>query len=231
MATMPSRSYTFPIAFRSIVNQVDYLYLYLDGHSEAPEAAKHHPRVVSIFSGDAPGLGSNGKFLGLEFGPADCLYASVDDDIAYPPGYVSRLGAELDAYRGRAVVGYHGSTFTHPFTSYLRSRTIQHFSKQLESTKVVDTLGTGTVFFDTAVLRFDVRQWQHANMDDLGFAIESAKAKLPLVCLQRDPGYIRPLEQNQSDSIHIALKRDDRRQTMLALQLRARKSPILVGPL
>ena len=80
---MPSRAHTFPIAFESIVNQVDYLYLYLDGHSEVPHPARNHPRVVSIFSRNVSGLRANGKFLGLQFGPAECLYIGVDDDISY----------------------------------------------------------------------------------------------------------------------------------------------------
>src|SRR5262245_39723919 len=56
MATMPSRASTFPVAFRSIVQQVDRLYLYLDGHQEVPEIARNDPRVIPIFSRDEPKL-------------------------------------------------------------------------------------------------------------------------------------------------------------------------------
>ena len=49
LATMPSRASTFPVAFRSIVHQVDRLYLYLDGHQEVPEVARSDSRVIPIF--------------------------------------------------------------------------------------------------------------------------------------------------------------------------------------
>ena len=65
MATMPSRAATFPLALRSILPQVDRLYLYLDGHFEVPEVARGDPRIVSILSRDVPDLRGNGKFLAL----------------------------------------------------------------------------------------------------------------------------------------------------------------------
>ena len=46
MATMPSRAATFPLAFASLIRQVDRLYLYLDGHAECPAPARGDPRVV-----------------------------------------------------------------------------------------------------------------------------------------------------------------------------------------
>jgi hypothetical protein len=49
LATMPSRAASFPVAFRSIVHQVDRLYLYLDGHQEVPEVARSDRRVIPIF--------------------------------------------------------------------------------------------------------------------------------------------------------------------------------------
>ena len=131
MATMPSRASTFPTAFKSIVDQVDRLYLYLDGHSEVPDPAKDHPRVVAIFSRDIPQLHGSGKFLALNFGPPDALYVGTDDDIAYPPDYVIGLRAGLDASGGRAVVGYHGVIFTQPFVSYHRSRHVKRFYDKL----------------------------------------------------------------------------------------------------
>jgi hypothetical protein len=100
MATMASRKATFPLAFLSIIDQVDRLYLYLDGHEVVPELVRDDPRVVSIFAHEQPSLGSNGKLLGLLYELEPCLYVSVDDDIAYSPNYVSHLARERLACRG-----------------------------------------------------------------------------------------------------------------------------------
>jgi hypothetical protein len=221
MATMPSRSATFPMAFSSIVGQVDRLYLYLDGHSEVPAVARNDPRVIPIFSRDEPGLAGNGKFLGLIREQQPCFYIGVDDDIIYPRNYVARLAAALAAHGSRAVVGVHGATLNRPLCSYLRDRKVLHFSNELESAQAVDVLGTGTIMFDTAILKFDARRWSQLGMADLRMAIEAWKIGLPMICVARPKGFLLPLEEGQSDSIFAASKRNDSGKTSLALELQA----------
>jgi hypothetical protein len=220
MATMPSRAHTFPTSFRSVIDQVDRLYLYLDGHEAVPEAAKDDPRVIPIFSRDVPGLHGNGKFLGLTMETGRCLYLGIDDDIAYPSTYARRMSKALAAYRGSAVVGYHGSLLLEPFTSYAKSRETIWFAGALPKARPVDVLGTGTVMFDTGMLRFDMRTWPQVNMADLYFALEAARANLALICLPRQSRYLRALEEQQSDSIYARLLRDDSVETALAIELR-----------
>jgi hypothetical protein len=224
MATMPSRQHTLPDALRSIVGQVDRLYLYLDGFDAMPAAAKGDPRIIPIFSQDVPGLHGNGKFLGLTMEAGRCLYLGVDDDIAYPGNYVRALRAGLDGHGGRAIVGYHGVQFLEPFTSYLKSSKPLWFAAKLARPTAVDMLGSGTLIFDTGVLRFDVRGWPRTNMVDLSVALEAAAADLELICLPRRRKFLKPIEENQDDAIFTAMKRDDTAETELALQLRAMKS-------
>ncbi len=222
MATMPSRAHTFPTAFHSIISQVDRLYLYLDGHDAVPAAAKDDPRVVPIFSRDVPGLHGDGKYLGLTMETNRSLYLGVDDDIAYPCNYVRRMSKALAACRGPAVVGYHGSILLDPFTSYAKSRETIWFAGALPKARYVDVLGTGTVMFDTEMLRFDVRTFPHVNMVDLYFSLEAATAGLALICLPRRRQYLRVLEEQQNDSIYARLLRDDSVETALAIELRER---------
>jgi hypothetical protein len=143
----------------------------------------------------------------------------VDDDIAYPPDYVAKLCAGLRAPGRPAVVGYHGSILHRPLKSYRQNRTVLFFGSALDQAKVVDVLGSGTVMFDTADLNFDVRVWPKVKQDDLCVAMEAAKARLPLICLARHRGFLRPLETNQLDSLYAALQKDDSQATMLAVEL------------
>jgi hypothetical protein len=224
MATMPSRVDSFPAAFRSVVGQVDRLYLYLDGHDAVPPEAKGDPRVIPVFAEAFPGLRGNGKFIGLTLETNDCLYLGIDDDIVYPRDYASRTRKALAACDGPAVVGYHGSVLLDPFVSYVKSREVFWFAAALPKRRSVDVLGTGTVMFDTRTLRFDVRNWQHANMLDLYFALEAAAANVALICLPRPRGYLRVIEDRQSDSIYAKLLQDDSIETKLAIELRERLS-------
>ena len=186
-----------------------------------PEVARNDTRVIPIFSRDGPKLGGAGKFLGLIRELETCLYFGVDDDIDYPPNYVAQLHARIKAYEYKAVVGVHGSVLNRPLASYLRDRKYFNFADSLQCEQIVDTLGTGTLMFDTAVLRFDVRRWQRLNMSDLNVAVEAAKSKIPMICVARNKSFLRPLGDSQSDSIYHALEKDDSRQTSLALELLA----------
>ena len=221
MATMPSRAPTFPAAFRSILHQVDRLYLYLDGHQEVPEVARNDTRVIPIFSRDEPNLGASGKFLGLIRELEPCLYVSVDDDIEYPPNYVARLHARIKAHGSRVVVGVHGSVLDRPLASYARDRKIFNYAESLEIEQAVDTLGSGTMMFDTAVFRFDVRRWEQLNMSDLSVAVEAVKSGLPMICVARERNFLLPLDRFQPDSVFDAMTKDDSRQTSRALELLA----------
>jgi hypothetical protein len=223
MATMPTRSHTFPIALASVIGQVDRLYLYLDGDF-VPGAARGDERIVAISSRDVPGLRANGKFLGLLHEPADCRYLTIDDDIAYPPTYVAALQAGLDAFADRAIVGFHGTILPRPFERFNKGRGGHAFDQALASPCEVDILGTGTTMFATSTLRFDVRRWTHVNMDHLGLALEAARAGLPLMCLARPAGFLRALETVQPDSIYAAGLLDDQRQTELSRALLAMRA-------
>jgi len=219
MATVPTRRSSFSVAFNSIINQVDCLYLYLDGHSEVPEPARNNPRVVPILSTELPGLASDGKFAGIYREMVPALYLGLDDDIEYPPEYVFTLRAQLEARGGRAVVGYHGSLLHTPFRSYCYDRTVYSFGSALDNSRQVDVLSTGTVMFDLAELRFDVRGWSRTG-NDLHFATEAQKRGLPLVCLAHPANFLRPIEVEQTDSSFPGLKMDDSRETILAIELR-----------
>ena len=126
-----------------------------------------------------------------------CLYLGVDDDIAYPPRYVASLCNGIRAYGNRPVVGYHGVILARPVVQLAKGHTVLHFAEKLDARKVVDLLGTGTIMFSPQRLRFDFRSWPHVNAMDLYLALEAARAKHPLVCLERDRGFLRALAEDQ----------------------------------
>src|SRR5262245_25163322 len=220
MATMPSRAATFPYAVRSIIRQVDKLYLYLDGFSECPAPARNDVRIVPIFSQDFPNLHANGKLLGLSLEKNPCLYVTVDDDLYYFRKFVTALRSALATHYDAAVVGYHGSILARPLVRYNLNRTIYHYTSGLDQETIVDIVATGAAMFSSDALRFDVRNWPFKNMVDLGMALEAAKAGLPLIAVARRPGEtLFALAEHQEDSIFAALKKDDSFQTALAREL------------
>jgi hypothetical protein len=220
MATMPSREVTFCHAIRSIVRQVDKLYLYLDGFSECPTAARDDARIVPLFSRDFPNLHANGKLLGLAFEKNPCLYVTVDDDLYYFRKFVPSLRSALAIHDDAAIVGYHASILARPLVRYNLDRTVYSYGSGLDRATRVDIVATGAAMFSSRTLKFDVRNWPFTNMVDLGLALEAARAGLPLIAVARKPREdLFVLAQDQEDSIYAALKRDDSHQTEIARQL------------
>jgi hypothetical protein len=218
IATLPSRSATLATVIAAVLPQVDRLYVYFDRHDAVPAAYAGHDRIEALLPAQVGDLASGGKFLGMALHPEPCHYFCFDDDIRYPADYVAALTGALQRHFLRAVVGLHGTYFRPPHESYRRDRAILHFAGVLEADFGVDLLGTGTIAFDTAQLRFDPRTWPHRRVDDLMVAIEAVRQGVPRVCIRRPRGFLQPLAEDQADSIHRRLQADDRLESEIMRQ-------------
>jgi hypothetical protein len=218
MATMPSRMRTARIAIRSLLPQVDRIFLYLDGFEQLPSFA-NHPKIEVISSEDAPGLHANGKLLGMINLPKNSYYMTVDDDYRYPRNFVSKLKGELLANPSLTVVGVHGCKFQYPFQSYTKDRIVYTSWKPLRELTKVDLVATcGTMHF-VKKLQFDVRKWNVTNQVDLHFANEVKKVSGVVALVPKRWFWMLPLDSNQKDSIFKKLKFNDRRQSELAKRI------------
>lgn len=209
IATMPTRIHTFAKILPEILKQVDLLYIYLDGFKKIPTGLQEHPKCRPFIMSDDNNLHTCNRFLAPNHFALDATIVLFDDDIFYPPDYVSRIKAALAKYGERSVVGFHGAIFCPPHTSYARDRIGFHFANARSNDTLVHILGTGTAAFLSSVFRPDPRHWLHQNMADLYLAAEAFKSNLSLVSLKRDAKWLIPLEQNQDDSIWRSVQKDD----------------------
>ena len=221
MATMPTRAGSLPLALENLLPQADRIYLYLDGHAEVPTIARRNPRIIPLFRGKTPHVHGAGKFLGLLHETSPCFYAGVDDDILYPEDYLATLRGALARAELPTVVGYHGVVLHETVESYRRDRQVFAFKDALTEASPVDVLGSGTVMFLTADLKFDVTAWPETNITDLQLAMEARRAGMAMRCLPRAANYLQPIAVQQADSIYTKLLKDDSRQTQLAQTLQA----------
>lgn len=218
MATMPSRARTARWAIRSILPQVDRLYLYLDDFDSVPSYACH-PKIVLLRSQDYCGLKANGKLLGMAFTGNTGYYVTADDDYWYPRKFVSQLLKHRLDVAHPLVIGVHGSILKTPFSSYVKDRVVLTAWKPLVETRAVDVVATCGTLHDLADLCFDVRKWRVANQVDLHFAQEMKAAGVTGAVVRRGWFWLLPLRWAQSDSIYTALKRNDEAQTELAKRI------------
>lgn len=210
---MPSRAQTFATALKSILPQVDRLFVFFDKFTTVPAAFTGHAKIVPLSVAEHGDLHGSGKFLGVGLHADPCLYFCFDDDILYPPDYVAVMTRALNRHYFRAVVGLHGAFFQPPCLSFRRDRKVFHFAAELAVDAHIDILGTGTIAFHTGNFAIDPRAWPHHDMDDLMIAIEAAKREMPRITIRRPKGFLRALAENQSDSLYQSLNRDDSRHT------------------
>lgn len=216
MATMPSRLKSFHKAYKSLIRQVDRLYLYLDGHQTLPEIVKGEPKVIPIFADQFPGLHANGKLLGLVLEEKPCLYICADDDLYFPRGVIGKLRHVLAQYDDAAIIGLHGDTLARPLKRYFEGGSMSGtYQSALSADEPVDVLGTGAVIFSRQQLQFDVRDWPLVSMSDLGLALEAARVGLPMISMARRRHTLISLGSRQADSLYVARQRDDSYQTRL----------------
>jgi len=99
--------------------------------------------------------------------------------------------------------------------SYLRDRAYLPFYNLAKFDCHADEIGTGTMAFYSETFRFDPRSWRYSNMGDLQVAIEAAKRGIPRISIRREQGFLKPLGENQDDSIYMGRFRDDTHQSAL----------------
>jgi hypothetical protein len=213
IATMPSRAGTFSMMIHSALSQVDRLFVFLDGFEEIPSELRNLPKCHATLLPRQGNLHASSRFLAPHLFDADAIVVLFDDDILYPADYVARIRLALARYGDKAIIGFHGVIFMPPHHSYARNRYTFHFSSRLDNDSNVHELGSGTAAFLSSAFRPSPATWRHPHMDDLYLAAEAVKANLKLIALKREANWIRPLAENQDDSLWRATQQDDRAQS------------------
>lgn len=213
MGTMPSRAAGLPAALAEILPQVDRLHLFLHGYDTIPDIARH-PKILPYLAPREHPFRAAGKYYGLQFEQQQpCVYIGFDDDILYRAGHVARLTRALVRYRGRVVVGIHGSRYLSPDATFRTHRRSYFFERLLLWDYIVDVVGTGTCAFISTELPMFPPDWRWGDMVDLMTATEAEQRHMPRVIVARPARSIVAIEVNQADSLSVAAARDDSRRT------------------
>ena len=218
MATMPSREGNLKEVLPGILNQVDFLYIYLDKYEYIPTFLHEFPKIKII---ENLNLGCTGKFKGLHLFNKDCIYFGFDDDIIYPDNYVDHLVRCLADYNYKAVVGVHGSNIKKPFNSFVKDQLFFHFAEFLPEANLTDTLGCGTIAFHSAFYRPNIISWIEKNMDDLYVMQECVEQKIKRVCIPRPKNFLKKFNGPgpQEDSIWFQVLINDDKETNFVQKL------------
>lgn len=207
MATIPERVDSLKLTLKSIIDQVDKLYITLNGFHDIPDFLKHRKIVLNL-SQEYDDYGSNGRFINSKNWSGFMII--IDDDIIYPENYVENLISAIQKYKYKAVVGVHGIIISDTFISYFEksSRKVYHFKSPLKEDTPVHCLGCGTIAYHTHHVNFDLDDFDKNFMTDLYVAKKCQRLEIPMVAIQREREWLNPIPV-QGHSLYETYKNND----------------------
>jgi hypothetical protein len=198
----------------SILPQVDFLNVYLNGYDETPPFL-HDAKIQVIHSREYGDLRDNGKFFFVDSIPWG-YHFTIDDDIIYPPDYVQRMILKIEQYGRTAVVGCHGVILPSPLVHFMKDREVFHFKRSLVHDRLVNLLGTGTTGYHIGTIALSRDDFKEPGMADLWLALAVKRQKVPMICVERPEMWLKPLGEAHETSLYCAAMNDGDLQTKIA---------------
>ncbi|MBM2575897.1 hypothetical protein JQC91_06240 [Jannaschia sp. Os4] len=194
MATFPARFGIIREVVASIAPQLDRLYLYVNETTDGLPDLSDLGDVVVVDGRAAGGdLSANGKIWPLRL-MTDCQVFVLDDDFLFPPAYVARTGAVLDAFDQRCCVTTHASVLPAHTDWYYERNVIWMSTRPLRHAHVANLAGSGTFAFHQSTLPLDAEAFFENIMVDLRLSLAARAADLPIWVLPRAEGWLRNLK-------------------------------------
>lgn len=212
--TMPSRLPYLEKAVASLLPQVDELFVYFN-HFHMVRYPKFLDQVTLLVG---PDLGSAGRFFKAD--QVDGYFATCDDDLEYPKGYINTLIHKVDEYGKKAVITFHGRIMDPPLVSYRGNgpgRTLECLAclKSVMFDKEVMIAGTGVMMYHTSALKVRVQDFKERNMDDTEFSVMANAAGVPIIVAAHKEGWIKYLDPPTHDTIWFTNQSPDQEKKLV----------------
>lgn len=142
-------------------------------------------------------LTDNGKFHALDTLTEPEYYFTCDDDLVYPPDYVSKTIEAIQKFG--CIVTYHGRILEYVGVNYYEHHQCFHCMNTVPQNIIVDVAGTGVTAFDTRYfhpkgLSIDDRQ----RMSDLIFSLEVAKQNKRIGIISHHAGWLKHTKNKET---------------------------------
>ena len=210
IASLREREGCLREAVGSVYDQMDEIYLILNGYEAVPAWLAKLKKVHAVLGDNSLGVEGKFFFAGLNSG---CYFFGIDDDLVYPSAYASYMIAGEQKHK--AIVTLHGKRFDKaPISSYRRDFTLNvRCLGSLRRDTVVHTGGTGVMMFDTDRFNVNPQDFKHKNMGDVQIAKLAHEAGVPIVALAHRHGYMQYLYPPGDTVWHT--QKDDTIQTAI----------------
>jgi len=187
IATIPTRKESFLLTINSIIDQVDRVFVALNGYTEIPQELKDNPKIhCDILDNEL--YKDSAKFLHVE----ECsrFYLGCDDDLVYPRHYCEYMSNKATQYN--ALVSLHGRNFTRPVRGLKRGFTLNyHCLHSYDYDTKLDLCGSGVCCFDTNRLKLSIKDFEIAGMADVWLARQAWSQKVPIMGIAHKNNFLK----------------------------------------
>ena len=227
MASMPSREKSLAKVVDSILPQVSELWIYLNDYTRVPHFLKLDKIRIFRSQNELGDLGDAGKFYNCE--EIDGYHFTIDDDLIYPPDYVSRMVASIERHNRKYAITCHGRRFgSMPVASYYRGATENYACLQGQlSDAMVHVGGTGVMAYHTSVLKLSIADFEAANMADIWFAKAANEQGVNILSIAHRRGWIKESVYDRNYTIFSSCSNSDAFQTQVINSIDFKELPVL----
>ena len=196
MNLIPERVDNLKKIVPSLSLQSDIFHVNLIGFVDTPSILNNYNNIsVSKFDK----VGAEYKFYHYKkYNNNNDFYFTVDDDIYYPENYC-KTHIKYQLNNPNTITSVHGTTInlnlTEGFHHPPNRKEYYNFRHRLDYVKSVDVPGTGTLCMRGDILKFDLTEFKHKNMDDHFIGAFAKVQKIPIICIPRSNNWLKPLNE------------------------------------
>lgn len=185
IASVPSRINSLQKTVESILPQVTFLFVALNGHDEIPKFLTNNPKIKTVKMDNK--FSDSAKFYDIE--ERRGYIFTIDDDLQVHKSYVQDMINAINKFN--CIVTLHGRTYPRPFTNYYRLEHNYRCLNTIEKNVFVDVGGTGVMAWHSDRLKVKFSDFKLPNMADIWMSKIAHEQKVPIMVLAHKRDYLQ----------------------------------------
>jgi hypothetical protein len=184
IASLPERELSLQKTIFSVYNQVDKIYVALNGHPSIPRWLDSMPKVSYEVLDNS--LGDSARYLHVNDDKGLCFI--LDDDLSVCPTYCAYLAQGVKRYDG--VVSLHGRKYFAPVRSFKQWAGNYRCLGTVSEDVKVTVIGDGCCAFDNERLKVHISDFKMRNMANLFLSKIATQQGIPMMVLKHGADWL-----------------------------------------
>jgi len=184
LASIPQRESLLKIVLESIVPFVDHTFVALSGYNHTPSFIDSLPTVTSRILSNKKGDANKFFFINEISG----LALITDDDLTWSPKAINLLQQKVLQYK--CPCSYHGKLYRPPIRSFKHINENYRCLNTVAGDHEINCIGTGTLMFDTSMVKLTMDSFPYPNMADILFSKACAFQGVKLMAVEHRAGIV-----------------------------------------